>query len=100
LFPYVKELPEDAKEYLKLIDSRNVIINRNLKIVAGLAGVSAELSFHIARHTFAFHMKKKSDNIHVIKEALGHSKSSTTEQYLQSLDDEFIDREIDKLYGE
>jgi site-specific recombinase XerC len=45
-------------------------------------------------------MKKKSDNIHVIKEALGHSKSSTTEQYLQSLDDEFIDKEIDKLYGE
>jgi integrase len=100
LFPYVKELPVDAKEYLKLIESRNVIVNRNLKIVAGLAGVSAELSFHIARHTFAFHMKKKSDNIHVIKEALGHSKSSTTEQYLQALDDEFIDKEIDKLYGE
>lgn len=100
LFPYVKELPKDAKEYLNLIESRNVIVNRNLKIVAGLAGVSEELSFHIARHTFAFHLKKKSDNIHVIKDALGHSKSSTTEQYLQSLDDEFLDKEMDKLYGD
>jgi integrase len=100
LFPYIKELPKGAKEYLKLIDSRNVIVNRNLKIVAGLAGISADLSFHIARHTFAFHLKKKSENIHVVKDALGHSKSSTTEQYLQSLDDEFLDKEMDKLYGE
>ena len=100
LFPYVKELPADAREYLKVIDSRNVIVNRNLKIVAGLAGITAELSFHIARHTFAFHLKKTSDNIHTIKDALGHSKSSTTEQYLQALDDEFLDKEMDKLYGE
>jgi integrase len=100
IFPYIKELPTDIKEYQKVIDSRNVIVNRNLKIIAGLVGITQDLSFHIARHTFAFHLKKKSDNIHVIKESLGHSKSSTTEQYLQSLDDETLDKEMDKLYGE
>lgn len=100
LFPYVKELPASPKDFLALISGRNVIVNRNLKIVAGLAGITADLSFHIARHTFAFHLKKKSDNIHVVKDALGHSKSSTTEQYLQALDDEFLDKEMDKLYGE
>lgn len=100
LFPYIKEIPTDIKEYQTLIESRNVVVNRNLKILAGLAGITSELSFHIARHTLAFHLKMKTDNIHVIKEALGHSKTSTTEQYLQGLDDEFIDKEMDKLYGE
>lgn len=100
LFPYIKKLPTDIKEYQSAIDSCNVIVNRNLKIIAGLAGITSTLSFHIARHTFAFHLKTTSDNIHVIKDALGHSKSSTTEQYLQSLDDETLDKEMDKLYGE
>lgn len=100
LFPYIKELPAGKKAYKSKIDSLNVVVNRNLKIVAGLAGITKELTFHIARHTFAYHLKKKSDNMHVIQDSLGHSKSSTTEQYLQALDDEHLDKEMDKLYGE
>jgi integrase/recombinase XerD len=102
LFPYIKELPykPGSEAYLKVIDSRNVIVNRNLKIVASLAGLSIKLTFHIARHTFAFHLKNTSDNVHVIKDALGHSESRTTEIYLKALDDERLDKEMDKLYGE
>lgn len=100
LFPYIKVLPADKKSYLKKIDSLNVIVNRNLKIVAKLAGIEKDLTFHIARHTFAFHLKKKTDSIHTIKDSLGHSRSSTTEIYLQALDDEHLDKELDKLYGE
>lgn len=99
LFPYVKELPTAAKAYKGVIDSLNVIVNRNLKIVARLAGIAIPLTFHIARHSFAFHLKKKTDSIHAIKDSLGHSRSHTTEIYLQSLDDEFLDKEMDKLYG-
>lgn len=99
IFPYVKSLPSDKKGYIKMIDSLNVIVNRNLKVAAELAGISKALTFHIARHTFAFHLKKKTDSIHVIKDSLGHSRSSTTEQYLQALDDEYLDIEMDKLYG-
>lgn len=100
IFPYVKAMPAAKKEYKKKIDSLNVIVNRNLKIVAQLAGISKLLTFHIARHTFAFHLKKKTDSIHVISDSLGHSRSQTTEIYLQSLDDEYLDKEMDKLYGE
>jgi site-specific recombinase XerD len=100
LFPYFKETPASKLEYIKKIDSLNVIVNRNLKAVANLAGITKPLTFHIARHTFAFHLKKKSDNVHVIKDALGHSRSSTTEQYLEALDDEYLDSHLDKLYGE
>jgi integrase len=100
LFPYIKELPAGKKEYIKKIDSLNVIVNRNLKIVADLAVIEKDLTFHIARHSFAIHLKRKTDSIHVIKDSLGHSRSSTTEQYLQALDDEHLDKEMDKLYGE
>lgn len=100
LFPYINELPAGKKAYIKKIDSLNVVVNRNLKMVADLAGIKKKLTFHIARHTFAYHLKNKSDNIHVIKDSLGHSRSSTTEQYLQALDDERLDKEMDKLYGE
>jgi integrase len=99
LFPYVKELPAGRKAYQKVIDSRNVIVNRNLKIVAQLAGITTAITFHIARHTFAWHLKNTSDNVHVIKDALGHSESRTTELYLKALDDERLDKEMDKLYG-
>lgn len=109
LFPYVKEIPMhtvdgvikiDIKRYKKMLDSLNVIVNRNLKIVAAMAGLKKKLTFHVLRHTLAFHLKKTSDSIHVIKDALGHSRTQTTEIYLQALDDEYLDKEMDKLYGE
>lgn len=100
LFPYIKQLPTNKKEYIKKIDSLNVIVNRNLKVVAQLVGISKPLTFHIARHTFAFHLKKKTDSMHVVQDSLGHSKGSTTEIYMKALDDEALDKEMDKLYGE
>jgi len=98
VFPYVKSVPASKKEYIKMIDVANVIVNRNLKIVAGLAEV-IPFAFHIARHTFAYHMKKVTTNIGVIQDALGHSNSKITEAYLKALDDEFLDSEMEKLYG-
>lgn len=100
LFPFVKELPTGKKEYKKKIGSLNVVVNRNLKIAADLAGVKTKLTFHIARHTFATHLQEVTDKIHVIKEALGHSRISTTEIYLKALGDERLDKDMDKLYGE
>lgn len=100
VFPIVTEMPEDPWEYKSLVDSRNVIINRNLHIVTGLAEIERRVTFHIARHTFAYLLKKNTDSIHTIKDALGHSDYRTTEIYLKALDDEILDKEMGKLYGE
>ena len=99
IFPFVEEAPESPDQHLKLVDSRNVIINRNLKVVAGLAKIDKHLTFHIARHTFAFLLKQKTQSIHVIQDSLGHSDARTTQMYLKSLDDEVLDIEMEKLYG-
>lgn len=100
LFPYIKSMPSGKKEYKNLVDSLNAVVNRYLKTIASFAGITKNLSFHIARHSFAFHLKKVSNNIHVIQESLGHSLQRTTEIYLKALDDEQLDKEMDKLYGE
>lgn len=99
VFPYITELKTDPEEYVSQIGTLNATVNRNLKKVAVLAGIKKRVSFHTARHTFAFHLKHTSDNIHVIKDALGHSDTRTTEIYLENLDDEVLDKEMDKLYG-
>lgn len=99
VFPYVTGIPEKKKDYIKLIDVCNVIVNRNLKIVSALAETKP-FTFHVARHSFAYHLKKVAGNIAVIQDSLGHSNSRTTEIYLKALDDEFLDTEVSKLYGD
>lgn len=99
LFPFLTHIPKDKKEYIKKIDVLNAVVNKNLKVVAALAGIKIHLTFHIARHTFASHLMYHTDSIHVIKEALGHSDYRVTEAYLKSLGDEILDKEMDKLYG-
>jgi integrase/recombinase XerD len=99
IFPYTAEAPAGAAAYLKHIDSRNVIVNRNLKVVQALAEIKTHLTFHIARHSFAYHLKKVSDNINVIQDSLGHSDQRTTQIYLKALDDDRLDGEMEKLYG-
>lgn len=100
LFPYLSEIPDDPERRRKTLDVINVIVNRNLKVAVGIAGIKKKISFHCSRHSLAFHLKQKTDNIHVISDALGHSSSRITEIYLKSLDDEFLDREMRKLYGD
>lgn len=100
IFPYLSEIPDSPEKYLRAIDSNNVIVNRNLKDVALLADISKNLTFHMARHSFAYHMKGKTNSINIIQDSLGHKNQRTTEIYLKALDDEILDKELEKLYGE
>jgi integrase len=99
LFPILKEELDDAWQMKDKIASANTLVNKYLKVVAEFAEIKEHLTFHIARHTFAFHLKKNTNSIQVIKEAMGHSDYKTTEIYLNSLDDEAIDPDIAKVYG-
>ena len=99
IFPYVSEIPTDPEAYLSMISSCNTIVNRNLKVVARGAKIKTTLTMHIARHSFAYQLKKVSDNVNVIQDALGHSDQRITQAYLKALEDERLDPEMEKLYG-
>lgn len=100
LFPFVNEIPDSTIDRIRLCAIWNTIVNRHLKIIAALCGIKKNVSFHIARHSFANQMKGLTDNITVIQESLGHSNIRTTQVYLESLGDERLDAEVGKLYGD
>jgi site-specific recombinase XerD len=93
----LKDIIDKQKKRSK-VGSENAYLNNNLKDVALLAEVPVQLSFHLARHAFAYHMKKVSSSIYEISDALGHARTATTETYLKSLDDEHIDEVVSRLY--
>ena len=45
-------------------------------------------------------MKRAGIDMFVIQQTLGHSDYRTTEIYLKGLDDEIIDEDLKKIYGE
>jgi len=101
LFPFIKvDCKSDSVLLRKRISSRNVIVNRNLKKAALLAGINAEgLSMHIARHSFADMARRDSGDLHAISKALGHADLKTTEVYLENFDQDAADKLSSDLWS-
>jgi len=65
-------------------------VNRMLKKIAKLAGIKANLTTYVARHSFATVLKNSGVNIALISETLGHSDIATTQIYLDSFESEQV----------
>ncbi|MEX1014159.1 MAG: site-specific integrase [Candidatus Paceibacterota bacterium] len=78
--------------------SKNAMVNRDLKEIAKKAEIDQNLSTHIARHSFANYALKSGMNLYAISKALAHSDLATTESYLKSFDEELLDNEMDALF--
>lgn len=100
----IEKYPDNDTDYLLPIlrrtgesdraDYRNAAynINRKLKTIASLAGVTIPLTLYVARHSWASVAKSKGIPISVISEGMGHESELTTRIYLASLDSSVIDR--------
>ncbi|XWN35693.1 MAG: site-specific integrase [Roseivirga sp.] len=66
-------------------------MNKGLKEIAQLAGISTHLTMYVARHTYATVLKRSGVAIPVISEAMGHATPVITQTYLKSFEDEVID---------
>ena len=87
------------RNYLKRrISSKNARLNQELKSLAALVKTDVNVSFHVARHSFADYARSKGMPIYSISKALGHSNISTTEQYLKSMDQGAVDDLSDSLF--
>lgn len=67
-------------------------INRNLKSIAKMIGISIPLTLYVARHSWASAAKAKGIPVSVISEGMGHDSEATTKIYLATLETSVVDR--------
>ncbi|MEP1152185.1 MAG: site-specific integrase [Balneola sp.] len=77
---------------------KNVKVNRDLKEIGRLADIDINITFHIARHTFARHAANMGMNVYAISNALAHSDLKTTQTYLNSFNESLLDKEMENLF--
>lgn len=97
IFPIIKHKNLTEVGLKKKAESANTMINRRLKEIQKLAGIQTNITTHIARHSFARWAKENKMDIDFIGKALAHGDRSTTERYLNSLEEYNIDEEMVKL---
>ena len=84
-------IPPEATDRRRIYRNRTYTINRNLKTVARMAGISIQLSLYAARHSWASAARTKGGPISVISEGMGHDSETTTQIYLATLDTSAVD---------
>lgn len=82
------EVEEQRKQYI--YSAHN--INRCLKKIGAMLGLSLPLTMYVARHTWASIAKQKNVPLSIISDGLGHDSELTTRIYLSSLDNIEIDK--------
>jgi len=92
-------LPADIQVMMyKDISAKNAAINKQLKKLAELAGISKKISFHISRHSFSNIARQKGISVYDVSKMLGHSSIKITETYLQEFDSESMDESMERIF--
>src|SRR5690606_2141394 len=95
LFPILKGY--DVSTPTKLHNARssqNALVNSYLKKIAEKAEIKTNLSFHVARHSFADIARQKGWDVYAICKALGHANLKVTESYLKGFDADALDEKM------
>lgn len=89
LFPLIdSRKPDPRKQYLNAYAK----LNRRLKRIGQQLRLSAPLTFHRSRHSWASIAMENSVPLSVICEGMGHDSEATTRIYLASLDSSVVDK--------
>ena len=81
------------------VNRENRRYNAALQRLAERAGIDCDLTFHVARHSFAAIAQRKGWDVAEISQALGHSSLKVTEQYLKGFDDTDLDDKMSDLFN-
>ncbi|MBR2428620.1 MAG: site-specific integrase [Alistipes sp.] len=88
IFPLLDEHADNIRRsYLNMLH----MVNRKLKVIGSMAKIDANLSMHVARHTWASLAKRINIPISVISDGLGHDSEKTTLIYISSINNNLID---------
>jgi len=94
LFPIITgDTPADRACYEQALQR----VNRSLKRIGMIVGLSIPLSTYVARHSWASIARNMDVPLSVISEGLGHDSDKTTQIYLASLDTSMINKANRKI---
>lgn len=100
IFPLLRRRHDSPMTLRAEISSRNVVVNKNLKKLATMAGIQANLSFHVSRHSFSQYALRAGLDLYTISKMLGHTDIKTTQAYLSQFDEELVDQSMKRLFGQ
>ncbi len=91
-------LEEDSRLFVKKVS--DVEMNRVLKDIARHCGLSKNLTFHVARHSFATNFLRMGGKVQDLQKILGHSKITETMIYVHIVDSEACEKNkiMDNLF--
>lgn len=82
----------DPKIQLKQISDELRRYNKSLKEIGKICEIESSISSYVARHSYATSAKKLGVPISVISESLGHTTEKTTQIYLDSFENDVVDK--------
>lgn len=87
-------LPVLQSSCADMVYYRNVLrcVNRDLKKLSVMVGLSVPLTMYVARHSWASIARSRNIPLAVISEGLGHDSETTTQIYLSSIDVGVVDK--------
>ena len=88
LLPIIKTENGDVRRQYR---NALTMINRNLKKIGAMAGLSDPLTTYVMRHSWATIAQNKGIRLSVISEGLGHDNEATTQIYLDSISTNKVD---------
>lgn len=109
IFPFLNSNKDytDSMELRQQISAKNVLVNgkkeegkeSGLKLIAKMAEIDENISFHVARHSFAqYAVSERGLSMYEAMQALKHSKIETTQRYLKGLDEELANKAMKKVF--
>jgi len=101
IFPFLDHRKDysDSTYYEGQVSSKNALVNKYLKKLQNKASIDENISFHIARHSFAQLANEQELRLNEIQELLGHSDVKTTMKYLKTLGGNHLDNSMEKIFN-
>ncbi len=96
VFPIIKNLESAEKQHAEIKQAVKTI-NKYMKRIALKLDINANLTTYVARHSFSDILKQSGASKEFIGECLGHLNLATTENYLDSFEDNLMREQLSKL---
>lgn len=97
LFPIYSDQHKTAQQKMNRYHKVIVKINRELSEIGEELQLPVKLTTYVARHTYATVLKRSGIPESIISESLGHSSERVTRIYLDSFENEQIDKALKNL---